>query len=47
MDNFTYNETKSVPEPVTIGGTVLAGGMGLLMKKKQAASKKAKETAKA
>lgn len=47
MDNFTYNETKSVPEPLTIAGTVLAGGMGLLMKKKQAASKKAKETAKA
>ena len=36
-----------VPEPLTVGGTVLAGGMGLLMKKKQAVSKKAKETAKA
>jgi hypothetical protein len=36
----------SVPEPLTVGGTILAGGMGLLMKKKQAAFKKAKETAK-
>ncbi|OUL26172.1 PEP-CTERM sorting domain-containing protein [Nostoc sp. 106C] len=33
---------QSVPEPLTIGGTVLAGGIGLLMKKIKAASQQAK-----
>jgi hypothetical protein len=36
------SNSQSVPEPLTIGGTVLAGGIGLLMKKKKAASQQAK-----
>lgn len=39
----TSASPKAVPEPFTVGGTILAGGIGLLMKKKQAASKKAKK----
>ncbi|QIR38141.1 PEP-CTERM sorting domain-containing protein [Tolypothrix sp. PCC 7910] len=34
--------SQSVPEPLTLGGTVLAGGIGLLMKKRKAASHQAK-----
>jgi hypothetical protein len=33
---------KSVPEPLTLGGTALAAGMGLLIKKRKAASQQAK-----
>ena len=32
------NVVKSVPEPLTLGATVLAGGLGLLIKKRKAAS---------
>lgn len=51
LDNATFNETQTVPsqnvpEPMTVCGTLLAGGMGVLMKKKQATLKKAKQTAK-
>ncbi|WP_143845440.1 PEP-CTERM sorting domain-containing protein [Nostoc sp. T09] len=41
LDNLKF-ESKSVPEPLTIGGTALAGGIGLLMKKRKAASQQAK-----
>jgi hypothetical protein len=35
-------KVKSVPEPLTLGGTALAAGMGLLIKKRKVASQQAK-----
>ncbi|MDZ8051209.1 MAG: PEP-CTERM sorting domain-containing protein [Aulosira sp. ZfuVER01] len=37
-----FKTAESVPEPLTLGGTVLAGGIGLLIKKRKAASQQAK-----
>ncbi|OUL27494.1 hypothetical protein BV378_09980 [Nostoc sp. RF31YmG] len=37
-----FKTAESVPEPLTLGSTVLAGGIGLLMKKRKAASQQAK-----
>ncbi|MBH8552952.1 PEP-CTERM sorting domain-containing protein [Nostocaceae cyanobacterium CENA357] len=39
---INVTETTSVPEPLTIGGTVVAVGIGCLMKRKQITAKKAK-----
>lgn len=49
LDNATFNEThaaptQNVPEPMTVCGTVLAGGIGLLMKRKQTVAKKTQTT---
>lgn len=41
LDHLKF-ESKSVPEPLTLGGTALAGGIGLLIKKRKAASQQAK-----
>jgi hypothetical protein len=37
-----FKTAESVPEPLTLGGTALAGAMGLLIKKRKAASQQAK-----
>lgn len=34
MDNFNYNTTKSVPEPLTILGSLTAGSFGLALHRK-------------
>ncbi|BAY13632.1 PEP-CTERM sorting domain-containing protein [Calothrix sp. NIES-2098] len=41
LDNVSISP-QSVPEPLTLGGTALAGGLGFLMKKRKAASQQAK-----
>ncbi|MBW4450209.1 MAG: PEP-CTERM sorting domain-containing protein [Spirirestis rafaelensis WJT71-NPBG6] len=44
MDNFTYNQTKPVPEPFTILGSLTAGGIGVALRRKR--QQQEKETAK-
>ncbi len=41
LDHLKF-ESKSVPEPLTLGGTALAGGIGLLIKKRKASAQQAK-----
>lgn len=38
IDNVAFGGVVSVPEPVTLGGTVLASAIGLYMKRKQKSS---------
>ncbi|BAY29663.1 hypothetical protein NIES2107_15070 [Nostoc carneum NIES-2107] len=42
LDNFTYNKSESVPEPLSILGTLTAAGLGVTLRYKQKQQKKAK-----
>jgi hypothetical protein len=44
MDNFTYNETKPVPEPLTVLGSLTAGSIGAALRRKY--NQQQKDTAK-
>lgn len=41
LDNFTYNQSANVPEPVTILGTLTAAGFGVILRRKQKQQQKA------
>ncbi|EKF04274.1 PEP-CTERM sorting domain-containing protein [Tolypothrix sp. LEGE 11397] len=45
LDNLTYNESESVPEPLTILGTLTAASIGVTLRCKQKQQKKAKTQA--
>ncbi|MBD2212249.1 PEP-CTERM sorting domain-containing protein [Nostoc linckia FACHB-104] len=42
LDNFTYNNSESVPEPLTIFATLTAAGFGVTLRRKQKQQEKAK-----